>query len=58
MNEPRVAFFKSPVGQRYSNLRGQAMQDLFPLLQSWSVQTSNYLFDRFSQEMRKRGHAL
>lgn len=53
-----VAFFKSPVGQRYSNLRGQAMQDLFPLLQSWSVQTSNYLFDRFSQEMRKRGHAL
>jgi len=53
-----VAFFKSPVGQRYTNLRQQAMADLFKLLQPWSVQTSNYLFDRFSQEMRKRGHAL
>lgn len=53
-----AAFFKSPVGQRYSTLRPQAMQELFSVLQPWSVQTSNFLFDRFSQEMRKRGHAL
>lgn len=53
-----IAFFKSPVGQRYTSLRGEAMKDIFPLLQAWSVQTSNYLFDRFSQEMRKRGHTL
>ncbi len=53
-----VAFFKSPVGQRYTSLRTEAMKDIFPLLQPWSVQTSNYLFDRFSQEMRKRGHTL
>lgn len=53
-----VAFFKSPAGQRYSNLRPQAMQELFSILQPWSVQTSNFLFDRFSQEMRKRGHQL
>lgn len=53
-----AAFFKSPVGQRYTSLRPQAMDALLPLLQPWSVQTSNYLFDRFSQEMRKRGHQL
>lgn len=51
-------FFKSPVGQRYTGLRAEAMKDIFPLLQPWSVQTSNYLFDRFTQEMRKRGHTL
>lgn len=53
-----VAFFKSPVGQRYNALRPVAMQELFTVLQPWSVQTSNFLFDRFSQEMRKRGHQL
>lgn len=53
-----VAFFKSAVGQRYTSMRAAAMQDLFKELQPWSVQTSNYLFDRFSQEMRKRGHTL
>ena len=53
-----TAFFKSPVGQRYTSLRAEAMKDIIPLLQPWSVQTSNYLFDRFSQEMRKRGHTL
>lgn len=53
-----AVFFKSPVGQRYTTLRPQAMQDLYSVLQPWSVQTSNYLFDRFAQEMRKRGHQL
>lgn len=53
-----AAFFKSPVGQRYSTLRHQAMDDIYTVLQPWSVQTSNYLFDRFSEEMRKRGHQL
>lgn len=53
-----AAFFTSEVGKRYTRLRSEAMQDLFKELQPWSVQTSNYLFDRFSQEMRKRGHTL
>lgn len=53
-----AGFFKSPVGQRYTSLRSEAMQAIFPVLQAWSVQTSNYLFDRFSQEMRKRGHTF
>jgi hypothetical protein len=53
-----AAFFKSPVGERYTKLRPQAMEELYKVLQPWSVQTSNYLFDRFSQEMRKRGHTL
>ena len=53
-----AAFFKSPVGQRYNALRREAMDDLLTVLQPWVVQTSQYLFDRFSQEMRKRGHQL
>lgn len=53
-----AAFFNSAVGKRYTSLRSEAMQALFKELQPWSVQTSNYLFDRFSQEMRKRGHTL
>lgn len=53
-----AAFFGSAVGKRYTSLRAEAMQVLFKELQPWSVQTSNYLFDRFSQEMRKRGHTL
>ncbi|MCU4182125.1 DUF2059 domain-containing protein [Bosea sp. BH3] len=53
-----AAFFKSPVGQRYNSLRSQAMEEIYQVMQPWAVQTSNYLFDRFSQEMRKRGHTL
>lgn len=51
-------FFKSPLGQTYSKMRVEAMNDIVPVLQPWSVQTSNYLFDRLAQEMRKRGHTL
>lgn len=53
-----AGFFKSPVGQRYNVLRREATDDLLNVLQPWTMQTSQYLFDRFSQEMRKRGHNL
>ena len=53
-----AGFFKSPIGQRYNALRRDAMDDIFTVLKPWSEQTSQYLFDRFSQEMRKRGHSL
>ena len=53
-----AAFFRSPVGQRYNAMRPGAIDEIFALLQPWSVQTSNFLFDRFSEEMRKRGHKL
>lgn len=53
-----AAFFKSPVGQRYSTLRREAMEDILNTLAPWTIQTSQYLFDRFSQEMSKRGHTL
>ncbi|MCO5092619.1 DUF2059 domain-containing protein [Bosea sp. (in: a-proteobacteria)] len=62
MTEPDLkevaGFFRSPVGQRYNTLRPQAMDEIFKELQPWSLQTSQYLFDRFSQEMRKRGHTF
>lgn len=53
-----AAFFKSPVGQRYNAMRPRAIDEIYALLQPWSMQTSNFLFDRFSEEMRKRGHQL
>lgn len=53
-----AAFFRSPVGQRYNAMRPRAIDEIFALLQPWSLQTSNFLFDRFSEEMRKRGHKL
>lgn len=53
-----AAFFKSPIGQRYSAARPKALDEIFGLLQAWSVNTSNFLFDRFSEEMRKRGHQI
>ncbi len=53
-----AAFFKSPVGQRYNAMRPQVIDEIFAVLQPWSLQTSNFLFDRFSEEMRKRGHQL
>lgn len=53
-----VVFFKSPAGQRYNVSRSQAIEELYGVLEPWSLQTSNFLFDRFSQEMRKRGHNL
>lgn len=62
MTEPDLkevaAFFNSPVGQRYNSFRPQVIDEIFTLLQPWSVATSNLLYDRFSAEMRKRGHNL
>ncbi len=53
-----AVFFRSPVGQRYQSLRNTALEEVFKLLTPWSLQTSNMLFDRFAEEMRKRGHNL
>ncbi|WP_162261697.1 DUF2059 domain-containing protein [Bosea sp. Root381] len=53
-----AAFFNSPVGQRYNAARPRAIDEIYALLQPWSMQTSNFLFDRFSEEMRKRGHQM
>lgn len=53
-----AAFFNSPVGQRYNSFRPQIIDEIFTLIQPWSIATSNLLFDRFNAEMRKRGHNL
>ncbi len=53
-----MAFFSSPVGQRYNANRAQALEEVYTLLQPWTVATSNRLFDLFNAERRKRGHRL
>jgi uncharacterized protein len=62
MTEPDLkevaAFFNSPVGQRYNTFRPEVIDEIFTVMQPWSVATSNLLYDRFYAEMRKRGHQL
>lgn len=53
-----AAFFNSAVGQRYNSFRPEVIDEIYTLLQPWSVATSNLLYDRFYAEMRKRGHQL
>lgn len=53
-----AAFFKSPVGQRYNAARPPAIDAIYSVLQTWSMQTSNFMFQRFSDEMAKRGHKM
>jgi uncharacterized protein len=53
-----AVFFKSPLGKRYMDGRSQAMNDIFNALQPWSIQTSDFLFRRASEELSKRGHKL
>lgn len=53
-----AAFFKSPVGQRYNAARPLAIDAIYSVLQTWSMQTSNFMFQRFAEEMAKRGHKM
>jgi hypothetical protein len=53
-----MAFFNSPVGQRYNSNRTRALEEIYVVLEPWSTATSNRLFDLFQAEMRKRGHQL
>lgn len=53
-----AAFFKSPVGQRYNAARPVAIDAIFSVLQTWTMQSSNALFQLFTEEMAKRGHKM
>lgn len=53
-----AAFFKSPVGQRYNAARPLAIDAIYSVLQTWSMQATNALFQRFTDEMGKRGHKM
>lgn len=53
-----AAFFNSPVGKRFNAARPEAINDIFNILQPWSIQTSDALYQALRVEMKKKGHDL
>jgi uncharacterized protein len=53
-----VAFFKSPVGQKYVQTQPQILDGMVVEIQSWTGQLAEYVMVRVRAEMGKRGHRL
>jgi uncharacterized protein len=51
-------FFNSPVGKRYTGTRATVIDNIYSLLQPWSVLTSESLFNSLRAEMKKKGHDI
>lgn len=53
-----VAFFKSPVGQKYVSTQPPVLDDIVAEMATWSQNLSEYVIIRARAEMQKRGHQL
>ncbi len=53
-----TAFFSSPVGKRFNQARAGAIDEIFNVLQPWSIQTTEALFNAVRAEMKKKGHNI
>jgi len=53
-----VAFFKSPVGQKYVQTQPQILDGMVVEIQSWTSQLAEYVMVRVRAEMGKKGHRL
>lgn len=53
-----AVFFNSPVGKRFNSVRPLVIDEIFNLLQPWSLQTSDALFTALRAEMKKKGHDI
>jgi uncharacterized protein len=51
-------FFISDIGKKYINAQPQLLQDVFAAMEPWMQSTSEFFFNRFREEMRKKGHTL
>ncbi len=62
LTEPELkeigAFFKTAAGQRYVNVQGTMLNDLFAEMQVFSQTMGNIMMDRLREDMRKKGHQL
>jgi hypothetical protein len=62
MTEPELkevgAFFKTAAGQKYVNVQGPMLNELFTEMQVFSQTMGNIMMDRLREEMRKKGHQL
>jgi uncharacterized protein len=51
-------FFKSPSGQKYVNMQGPMLNELFAEMQVFSQTLGNIMMDELREAMRKKGHQL
>lgn len=62
MTEPELkeigTFFKSTAGQKYVNVQGPMLNELFAEMQVFSQTLGNIMMDQLRDAMRKKGHQL
>jgi uncharacterized protein len=62
LTEPELkeigAFFKTAAGQKYVNVQGPMLNELFAEMQVFSQTLGNIMMDQLRDAMRKKGHQL
>ena len=53
-----LAFYKSPLGRKMTNVEPQVLDQTFNYIQQWGQQVSEQMMNRFRAEMKKKGHNL
>jgi hypothetical protein len=53
-----LAFYKSPLGKKMSNVEPQVLDATFEYIQQWGQKVSEDVMNRFRAEMKKKGHNL
>jgi hypothetical protein len=53
-----LAFYKSPLGRKMSNVEPQVLDETFNYIQQWGQKVSEDVMNRFRAEMKKKGHNL
>jgi len=53
-----LAFYKSPLGKKMTNVEPQVLDATFEYVQQWGQKVSEEVMNRFRAEMKKKGHNL
>ena len=53
-----LAFYKSPLGRKMTNVEPQVLDETFNYVQQWGGRVSEEVMNRFRAEMKKKGHNL
>ncbi len=53
-----VTFLKSPAGQKYLDTQGQSVSMISSMMEQWSRQLSQQMFEKARAEMKKKGHDI
>ena len=53
-----TAFYRSPVGQKFSTLQQDIVRDSFPVVQTWTRTLQENIAKRIKEEVEKRGQKL